>query len=370
MYGRTGTSKRAGGRGSGRGPRAKAVSPNPFLALLPTIKCDVDARLHGFLDAALDASRVHGREVADMVAAIRDLCVRGGKRLRPALLVVGYRSATVTAELEPALDAGVALELLQGYFLIHDDWMDRDSVRRGGPTVHEHLARRFHSQRTGHAAAILAGDYAVALAGEALSRIETDGARAKSIFACFSQMQLDAVAGQQLDLIGKARDVEAAYALKTGSYTVRGPLRLGALLGGGSARILNALDRYALPVGIAFQLRDDLLSAFGDPRETGKPFGSDLRRGKRTALLVTALKRARGRDHRLLERVVGNANASDDEVRRAVEVLERSGARAIIEARIDQLVEGALSALRAGRLTPEGHALLVGAARALTARRS
>jgi geranylgeranyl diphosphate synthase, type I len=346
------------------------MSPNPFLALLPTIKNDVDARLHGFLDAALDAARVHGSEVVEMVSAIVDLCVRGGKRLRPALLVTGYRAASSSAELEPALDAGVAIELLQAYFLIHDDWMDRDSVRRGGPTVHEHLAKRFHSQRLGNASAILAGDYAIALAMEALSRVDADAGRTGRVFACFAQMQLDAVSGQQLDLLGRARDVEAAYALKTGSYTVRGPLRLGALLAAGSPRVLTALDRYALPIGIAFQLRDDLLSAFGDPKSTGKPFGSDLRRGKRTVLLRTALRRARGRDHRLLERVVGNAGASDEDVLRAVEVLERSGARRIVEARIDELVERALAGLHTGRITPEGLGLLEGAASALTARRS
>jgi len=370
MSGRTRTSGRRRTRRGRGAARAKPVTSNPFLALLPAVKKDVDARLHGFLDAALDAARVHGSEVVEMVSAIVDLCVRGGKRLRPALLVTGYRATSSGAELEPALDAGVAIELLQAYFLIHDDWMDRDSVRRGGPTVHEHLARRFHSQRLGNASAVLAGDYAVALATEALARVEVDTGRTSPLFACFSQMQLDAVSGQQLDLLGRARDVEAAYALKTGSYTVRGPLRLGALLAAASPRVLRALDRYALPLGIAFQLRDDLLSAFGDPKKTGKPFGSDLRRGKRTVLLSTALRRARGRDHRILERVVGNAGASEDDVQRAVEVLERSGAKGLVEARIDELVARALSGLSTGRITPEGLRLLEGAASALTARRS
>jgi geranylgeranyl diphosphate synthase type I len=218
--------------------------------------------------------------------------------------------------------------------------------------------------------AILAGDYAAALATEALSRVEMPASRVARVVTCFAQMQSDAVLGQQLDVLAKPKDVERAYELKTGSYTVRGPLRLGALLAGASPRLLTALDRFALPVGVAYQLRDDILSAFGDPKQTGKPFGSDLKSGKRTVLLLEALKRARGRDHRILSGVVGNAKASDAQVAGAVEVLSRSGARAAVEARIDELAQSALIALSAGRLTPEGSALLEGAARALTHRGS
>src|SRR5690606_25275140 len=127
-----------------RAPRAPRTIPeNPFLGLLASVQQDVDARLAPLLDATLEAARPLGSEVRAMVGALADLCRRGGKRLRPALVVAGGRAASTRAALEPALGAGVALELLQAYFLIHDDWMDGDSVRRGGPTVHRLLARRF-----------------------------------------------------------------------------------------------------------------------------------------------------------------------------------------------------------------------------------
>jgi geranylgeranyl diphosphate synthase type I len=360
---------RTSGRRRGR-VHAKPIGGNPFVAVLAAVRAEVDARLSGFLDARLDNVRELGPDVCSMVDAVRDLCMRGGKRTRPALLVVGYRASSTTASLEPALDAGVAIELLHAYFLIHDDWMDRDVVRRGGPAVHALLGKRFRSQRAGDMSAILAGDFAAALATEAISRVEMPASRMARVVGCFAQMQSDAVLGQQLDVLAKPKDVERAYELKTGSYTVRGPLRLGALMAGAPTRVLTALDRFALPVGVAYQLRDDLLSAFGDPKHTGKPFGSDLRSGKRTVLLLEALKRARGRDHRVLSGVVGNARASDDQVRLAVEIIARSGARAAVEARIDELVKSALVALSAGRLTPEGTALLEGAARALTQRGS
>jgi geranylgeranyl diphosphate synthase type I len=351
-------------------PHAKAISGNPFLALLPEVRKDIDARLHGLLDAKLDASSQYGSEVTDVVSALKSLCMRGGKRLRPALLVAGFRCVSTMASLDPALEAGVALELLQAYFLIHDDWMDQDDMRRGGPSVHAHLTKRFKSQRLGHSSAILAGDYAVALATEALARMEMPASRTQRIFACFAQMQIDAVIGQELDLVGRARDVEMTYRLKTGSYTVQGPLRIGALLAGGSPRTLTALDRFALPMGVAFQLRDDLLSAFGDPAQTGKPFGNDLKSGKRTFLIVAALKRMRGADNKLMTRVLGNSRATDADLRKATALLDQCGARDAVESRIEELVGTALSGLGAGKITPQGADLLHGAARALAARRS
>jgi geranylgeranyl diphosphate synthase type I len=326
--------------------------------------------LHGLLDAKLDAAQQYGPEVVEIVAAVRSLCMRGGKRLRPALLVSGFRAVSTMANLDPALDAGVALELLQAYFLIHDDWMDQDEMRRGGPSVHAMLIEKFRSRRLGDASAVLAGDYAVALATEALTRVEMPLTRVQRIVGSFAQMQLDAVTGQQLDLVGRSRDVEKTYRLKTGSYTVQGPLRIGALLAGGSPRTLTVLDRFAVPIGVAFQLRDDLLSAFGDPEETGKPYGNDLVSGKRTLLVTLALDRLRGADHRMLSQLIGNRKARVRELRRGIQLLEDCGARQIVETRIDELVETALSALRAGRITAQGAGLLEGAARALAARLS
>jgi geranylgeranyl diphosphate synthase type I len=348
---------------------AKSLPQNPFFALLPTVQTEIEMRLRGFLETRLDVARRHGPEVLEMVSAVRDLCLRGGKRFRPALLVAGYRAASEKAELEPALDAGVALELLQAYLLIHDDWMDGDLVRRGGPAVHAQLAKRFRSVHKGHASGILAGDYASAVALEALSQVEMKGSAALAAMACFAEMQLDAIAGQQLDLIGGEYDVELAYQLKTGSYTVRGPLRLGAILAAAAPRTLRALDRFALPIGVAFQLRDDLLSAFGEPKRTGKPLGNDLRAGKRTALLVAGLKRARGKDLRALKHAVGNPSATDAHIRAALAVLESSGAKAAIEARVDELSAAALREIKSG-VTRQGALLLAGAAEALTARRS
>lgn len=349
---------------------AKALRPNRFLSLLETVREEIDARLAGLLDARLDEARGQGPEVVEMVRGLRDLSLRGGKRLRAALVVAGYRAANGTADLDPALDAGVAVELVQSYFLIHDDWMDRDETRRGGPSVHKLLERSLGSERLGEYSAVLAGDYGAALAIDALARVDVPPSRLARALSAFSRMQMDAVAGQQLDVIGRGSNIEKTYVLKTGSYTVAGPLRLGAVLAGGRADLVTTLERFALPAGVAFQLRDDLLSAFGDPKETGKPFANDIRSGKHTLLIERAFELSRGADRALLKRTWQNAGATEQELRKAVEVLERSGAKRAVEQRIEALSAEARGVLEEARLTSSRRELLLDAVDILTARRS
>jgi len=350
-----------------RRPALVAPPRNPFLTLLPSVKREIDARLDRFFTEQLEEVAPFGAEVTALLDALARFTLRGGKRLRPALLVVGFRLVEPRASLKAAFDAGLALELLHSYLLVHDDWMDGDELRRGGATVHASLARRFKDKHKGHSSAILAGDFAAGLATAALARVAMPSERTTAVLECFARMQVDAILGQGLDVAGVDYDPEVAYALKTGSYTVRGPLRFGALLAGAPASTLRALDRFATPVGIAFQLADDLLSAFGESSVTGKKLGNDLCAGKRTPLLLLGLERSKGADLRALKAVVGNAKASDSAVRRALSVLETSGARNAIEARIETLVAKGIGGLGNG-IQGVGRELLEGAAIALSSR--
>ncbi len=343
---------------------------HPFLDLLSTVKPEIERRLESFLDARVTSSRTLGSEVQTLAREVRRLSMLGGKRLRPALVVAGLRTVSSSAKLDGALDAGVALELLHTYFLIHDDWMDGDRVRRGGPSVHVALAERFQSEHKGNASAILAGDYAVALACDALSRIAAEPSRLRGAFSAFAEMQLGAVAGQQLDMVGQGKDVELGYALKTGSYTVEGPLKLGALLAGGKPATLTALSRYSRPAGVAFQLRDDLLSLFGDPAQTGKPLASDLMSGKRTLLLRLVLRRGKPKELAVVRRVLDNPRAKEPALRAALRAVEATGAPELVEKRITELSEQALAELSRGGVSPTGRALLADATRALCSRRT
>jgi geranylgeranyl diphosphate synthase type I len=357
----------ARGRREPSSRRPQKSPGNPFSSLLSSVKSDVDARLERVLSERRKGAQAFGPEFGSMIDALSDLCRRGGKRLRPALVVAGCRAVTPRYDAELALSAGVALELVQAYFLIHDDWMDGDRIRRGGPSVHALLEARFSDPHKAASSAILAGDYAAALGLEILSQAELPKAASAAIISTFARLQLDAVVGQHLDLFGEASDPEAIYSLKTASYTVRGPLELGAQLAGAKPETLKALSRFARPAGIAFQLRDDLLSAFGDPARTGKPLGNDLRAGKRTPLLLVALSLSKPRERSAIERVLGNPRVRELDLRRALSAIEASGARARIEQRIHELAEEARRALGKG-LSADGVELLTGAIAVLTER--
>jgi geranylgeranyl diphosphate synthase type I len=342
--------------------------PNPFLALLDEVRARVDVRLTELLGRKLEEALPLGSDVTALVSALSHLTLRGGKRFRPALLWASYRAVDEHADSGPALAAGVALELLQTYLLIHDDWMDGDETRRGGPAVHAQLRTHYGSVEMGDSAGVLAGDYAAALALETMAGAHVCGERVATALGLFAQVQQDAIRGQLLDLGGRSTNVEVMNDLKTGSYTVRGPMLIGAVLAGARPHQLAAMRAFANPLGVAFQLRDDLLAAFSPPETTGKSFGSDIRTGKRTALVQTGLARLDASDREKVGRVLGRADASEADVREVIALLEACGARAAVEARVEELFASALEALGNAELSAQGTAWLVGAARALTAR--
>lgn len=280
--------------------------------------------------------------------AVDELSMRGGKRLRAVLAAAGFVAASPDADLEPAVCAGAAFELLQTYFLIHDDWMDGDELRRGGPTTHVALARRLGGSQVGAWGAILAGDYAVAMAQAELANAPCRAEAVVASLRLFADLQQDTVAGQFLDITGGAAESREYQLeeLKTCSYTVRGPLLIGATLGGASPELLEACRGYARPAGIAFQLRDDLIGLFGDTAATGKRRGNDLRAGKMTFVIRDALRNAQSADGQMLRTVLGAANASDDAIHRALDVLRRSGAVSRTEERIAVLRAEANQTLR------------------------
>lgn len=258
----------------------------------------VDARLEEIVTDALQRAHSAGAAPHAIATELASLVRRGGKRLRPVLLAASARACGRGLD-EAVIEAGCAWELLQAYFLVHDDWMDGDATRRGGPTAHVTLGAR-HGEHLGASLAILAGDLGCALAHRALARVGNPEA-----MATFARVHEEVVLGQALDLTLGAEDlaaVERMHALKTASYSTVGPVELGAVLASASREQRAALSRYAGPLGVAFQLVDDLLGAFGSEEVTGKPVGSDLRARKRTALVVEAMRRASPEQRATLER--------------------------------------------------------------------
>jgi geranylgeranyl diphosphate synthase type I len=355
---------------SGQTAPTTSTGTNAFLDLLARIRPEIERRIESRFDAKVARTRTYGPDVAAMVEAARDLTVRGGKRFRAGLIAAGFLVAAGEGPLEAAIDAGVAFELLQTYLLIQDDWMDGDTTRRGGPSVHAALTTRLGDAQRGASSAILASDLTWGLALETLSSIDLPAPRLLEVFRLFLRVHEDVVIGQQIDMLGKAEDVEAMHDLKTGSYTVRGPLLLGAALAGAPNALREGLVRFAAPIGIAFQLRDDLLGTFGDPAETGKPVGNDLVAGKRTALVAEAHRLASENELSALVRVLGRPDASEGEIRTATTVIVSSGARRAVEDRLHALCDEA-EAISAGLdVSAAGHALLMGAVAALRVPRS
>ncbi len=348
------------------GSPAQAMRDLSFAAHLSEVKAAVDHELQHVIGVRIDAARRHGAVLEVVIDAVRSLSVRGGKRFRPALLSAAYDACGGDGGTRAVVLAGVALELLQTYLLIHDDWMDEDTIRRGGPTVHMMLAESFGSRAMGDASAILAGDHAAAMALETLLRTPLPAERVRDAAIEFARIQEDVVFGQLLDVHAGAQDsasVERMHELKTGSYTVRGPLAMGAILAGATAAQRETLGRFAGPLGVAFQLRDDLLGTFGDPAATGKPAGNDIRQGKRTALVAELDGDATAAA--LFPRALGVRDAPQADVDAVVAHMAASGAKARVEARVAMLLRSALDALEGAPLLPRGKALLVGAVHAL-----
>jgi geranylgeranyl diphosphate synthase type I len=244
-------------------------------------------------------------DCAPLVEVVADF-VRAGKRLRPAFCYWGWRGAG-GPDCEPIVAAAATLELFQAAALIHDDLMDDSDTRRGMPSVHRRFAMLHRGsgwvgepRRFGLAGAVLTGDLCLVWCDQMLTDSGLDLDRLARGRPAFDRMRTELMAGQYLDmreqaLAGQAGAVERARRVimfKSAKYTVEEPLLLGGALAGAPPSLLADYSAFGLPLGEAFQLRDDLLGVFGDPEQTGKPAGDDLREGKRTVLVASALERA------------------------------------------------------------------------------
>jgi len=346
----------------------EAVHLDGYEQFVAQVRAAIDAALEPWLVARVSDARSRGADVGAVAETVRELVVRGGKRMRGVLLAAAYEGCAGVGGIGAVLDAAIALELLQAYLLVHDDWMDGDQLRRGGPSVPAMMLALFAPDRA-DAASILAGDLAAAWSRRALLQLPLPADRVMSAAREMARVEEEVVQGQVLDVFGRARDaadVERMHALKTASYSVRCPVVMGARLAGASEARVGMMVAFAQPLGVAFQLRDDVLGTFGDSGAMGKPAGSDLRKGKRTALVVDALRD--GRAAEVLQRVLGRADASDGEVQAAVESIDACGARARVERRIAALVAESRAALDRVELEPNGRALLARAVVALTER--
>ncbi len=334
------------------GPK-EAVFPTalvPFAAL-------VERRIDDLLSGELARWRAVDDRLADPIEALRDFVATGGKRLRPAFCYCAFVGANGDSSDPRVVDAAAALELVHTFALAHDDVMDGSEMRRGDDSVHTRFARRHaragwrgEPRRFGEGMAILVGDFAFTYADILMRGMPA------AAYVVFDELRVELCVGQSLDLAGTASastetDLANRIAVyKSGKYTVERPLHLGAALAGGLAEIGPSLSAIGLPLGHAFQLRDDVLGVFGDADVTGKPVGDDLREGKPTPLVALAFARAGAADRELLGRL-GDPELSAAEVGELQTVFVRTGALDQIEADIERLVAEARDALGNAPLT-------------------
>ncbi|MHA6759296.1 polyprenyl synthetase family protein [Streptacidiphilus sp. PAMC 29251] len=348
------------------------------------LRSRVDAALARFLDRQDAVLAAISPELAPVAEAVREL-VRGGKRLRPAFCYWGWRGAGGGAADEGAVTACAALELLQAAALVHDDLIDRSDTRRGLPSVH----RRFESLHArqgwrgdgaqyGAASAVLLGDLLLVWCDELVWDCGLDLAAVRRAKPLFDLMRTEVMAGQYLDLLepasaaadGAIERARTVIHFKAAKYTVERPLQIGGLLAAAEPALTSAYAAFGLPLGEAFQLRDDLLGVYGDPVLTGKPAGDDLREGKRTLLVAEALAHCGSADARLLDELLGAPDLDQPRLELLRGAITRSGAPDRVEARITRLLTEALTALDAAPLAdPKARRVLRSLADAATARR-
>ncbi|MGI5237146.1 polyprenyl synthetase family protein [Dactylosporangium sp. CA-139066] len=315
--------------------------------------------------------------LAPVADAIEALVLGGGKRLRPAFAYWGYRGAG-GADCDEIVAAVAALELVQASALIHDDVMDGSETRRGEPAVHRRFANLHRANRWrgdgdgfGTSAAILLGDLCLVWSDEMLHASGLDPVTLMRARPVFDDMRTEVTIGQYLDVQTQVTgDTSTARAslvaqYKSAKYTIEQPLVFGAALAGGDAAVARAYSAFGLPLGEAFQLRDDVLGVFGDPAVTGKPAGDDLREGKRTYLIAAAIERTGAE---VFDEHLGDPALDEQGVALLRKTIVESGALRRTEDRIEQLTGAALDALDRAEITREAREVLIGLAQAATQR--
>jgi geranylgeranyl diphosphate synthase type I len=324
-----------------------------------------------------------GADYDDLVAALEDFVLGGGKRLRPAFAYWGWRAVATEDPNPEALLLFSALELLHACALVHDDVIDDSDTRRGRPTTHVRFAalhrdRRWRGspERFGASAAILLGDLALAWADDIVLGLDLAPDTRRRIHRVWADIRTEVLGGQYLDIVAEASAAESIASamnvdtFKTACYTVARPLQLGAAAAADRPDVQAVFGDFGTDIGVAFQLRDDVLGVFGDPAVTGKPSGDDLRSGKRTVLLAEAVELADKSDPlaaNLLRTSIG-ARLTEEQVRELRDAIESVGALAAAEQRIAALTNRALATLAAAPINASAKAGLSELARMATNR--
>jgi geranylgeranyl diphosphate synthase type I len=331
-----------------------------FLDSLKQYQRAVERRLVAFIEAR--RRRYSGREIEQWVYnVLDDFVMRGGKRVRAIMAVTAYEGATGCFDDPRTIDAACALEFLDAYFLVQDDVIDLSDLRRGRPSAHVMLADLAENRRGvaadearafGFNVAIGVGDIFNAWGIECLLEADFPPERRLAALATYNEACEVICRGEIKDIyLGLSPIIadEDAYTdmilQKTGYYVTRAPALIGLDLAGASEELREAMIAFAEPVGLAFQIRDDILDLLSTQEELGKPIGTDLREGKDTLMVIHARQAATPAQWRQIESVLGNHDATAGDIAGVRSALEEAGSFAYAEERMRAHVAAAHDAL-------------------------
>lgn len=299
----------------------------------------VEPILHDFFEQKIIEAKKISPICEEMVGRYKEFTL-GGKKLRGAEIKLGYE-VFGGKDTQAILEASLVIEIIHSFFLIHDDVMDRDPLRRGRPTIHKQYEKihcqskriqRGNPSHYGLCMAIDLGDVGCFLAYGLLAESSFPSEIKARAFGLLSKILLRTGHGQGLDVTYELypkvshEDVLRVHENKTAYYTVTGPLSLGAVLAGAADSEIKKIEPFGDPAGVAFQIRDDELGLFSDEKSLGKPVGSDVRENKNTLLHLEALEKAKKRDRKFLEYAYGNRDLTDEEVERVRKITIKTGA--------------------------------------------
>ena len=320
---------------------------------LGKFKKRIDPEIEKFLESAIKEASNESLLITNALRHVKKMVLSGGKRLRPAFMLYGYLAAGGKSRAK-IIKTAVSIELIHAFLLIHDDIMDKDNKRHNVDTVHfkyrkigEKLFPKTDAKHFGDSMGIIVGDMVAALGGQIIfnSKFAPKDVM-KALYKLQSIVSMTVV-GQAQDIYieykGKASEKEILkmYENKTAKYTVEGPLHLGAILGGANKKLLDSLTSLSIPLGIAFQIQDDILGTFGDEKKLGKPVGSDISEGKQTILVSKALKVANSPQKQIISQFLGKENLSKEDIEKFRDVIIDTGALAYAkEMAKNYIVEG------------------------------
>ncbi len=339
---------------------------------LAKFKKILDKELKKYLDLKVREAAKISPYAKEMMDHIYDLTLRGGKRIRAALLFYSYIAHGGKNKKE-ALLAAMSMEMAETYLLIHDDIMDDDVLRRGGITIHESYKliadEKYHgkinSRHFGLCAGILCGNIAASLSNEILCNLKINTSAKNASICELNKIYVTENIGQMLDIYSEIRsdvttgDVIKVHEMKTVPYTFDGPIKIGALLAGADLKSIKKLEKYSYPLGIAFQIQDDILGMFGSEEKLGKPVTSDLKEGKKTLLILDALENCNPKQEETILLYLGNKRVSLRGLEIVRKIIKQTGSLDKSKKMANDLVKKSMNSLKGMKLKKEGKDFLL-----------